>query len=216
MGSSWSNKAPRFITRNEFWLKRLHSLSGILPIGGYLLFHLFQNSYAQYGPARYNELIESLQGVPYRLILELGVIAAPILYHILYGFAIIRWGSPNVGSYPYIENWKYLLQRLTGLVAFLYIGVHVYRTTLQEYLFHREVDFELIANDLSNPFYYLFSAISIVCIAFHFGNGLWSFLITWGITRGERSQKVSGVICAGVFIFIAIWGNHILYQFLKE
>ena len=30
--------------RRHFWLRKLHSLSGLVPIGGYLFFHLFENA----------------------------------------------------------------------------------------------------------------------------------------------------------------------------
>ncbi|MBI4208743.1 MAG: succinate dehydrogenase [Deltaproteobacteria bacterium] len=214
MSSSFNNTAPGFLVRNEFWLKRLHSLSGILPIGAYVVFHFFQNSYAQHGPERYNEVVHALQGIPYRFILELGVIALPILYHALYGFAILRWGAPNVRAYPYLANWRYVFQRLTGVVALAYIVFHVYRTTMQDYLYGREVNFQLMAIDLSQPWIFLCYAIGIVCVAYHFGNGLWSFLITWGITRGERAQRVSSLICLGIFVSMAVWGIHILTRFI--
>ncbi|MNN74886.1 Succinate dehydrogenase cytochrome b558 subunit [compost metagenome] len=44
--------------------------------------------------------------------------------------------------------------------------------------------------------------IGVVAACFHFSNGLWSFLISWGVTVGPRSQKVSSVLCLGLFVIV--------------
>jgi succinate dehydrogenase / fumarate reductase cytochrome b subunit len=44
--------------------------------------------------------------------------------------------------------------------------------------------------------------IAIIAACFHFSNGLWSFLISWGITVGPRSQRVSSVLCLGLFVIV--------------
>ena len=38
-----------------FLWRRLHSLSGIIPVGAFLLFHIFENLSALRGPEAYNE-----------------------------------------------------------------------------------------------------------------------------------------------------------------
>ena len=35
-------------------------------------------------------------------------------------------GKSNVSQYPWVKNWLYTLQRYTGLIAFAYIGWHLY------------------------------------------------------------------------------------------
>ncbi len=36
-------------------------------------------------------------------------------------------GRVNVNVYPWAGNWMYLMQRITGLIAFAYIVQHVWR-----------------------------------------------------------------------------------------
>ncbi len=50
----------------------------------------------------------------------------PIIFHAVIGFVIIRGGLPNTGRYAYGANWRYTLQRATGVIAFFFIFWHVF------------------------------------------------------------------------------------------
>ncbi len=71
--------------------------------------------------------------LPFVAVLEIVVIYIPILYHSLYGFFITAYGQPNFGKYPYGRNRMYFLQRISGVIAFFYIGYHVWHTSLAKY-----------------------------------------------------------------------------------
>ena len=51
----------------------------------------------------------------------------PILFHALYGFWIWYTGQSNTAAYSYRRNWLYTAQRWSGLVAFVYMGLHVWQ-----------------------------------------------------------------------------------------
>ena len=72
----------------SFWLRRLHSLTGIVPIGLFLLEHFISNAEAFKGPVAYAKQVEFLNSLPFVLVLELFGIWIPILYHGLYGVFI--------------------------------------------------------------------------------------------------------------------------------
>jgi succinate dehydrogenase / fumarate reductase, cytochrome b subunit len=111
---------------HSFLLRKLHSLSGLIPVGAYMADHLFENSFSLVSPEKYNEASRSLQTIPWRLPLEIGIIWLPILYHAAYGFYIWYRGKINVSQYPWVGNWMFTLQRWTGLVAFFFLGWHLY------------------------------------------------------------------------------------------
>ncbi|MCU1298843.1 MAG: succinate dehydrogenase subunit, partial [Acidobacteriaceae bacterium] len=73
---------------HSFWLRRLHSFSGIIPIGVFLIEHFISNAFATKGPAAYTKQVEFLSSFPFVVGLELFGIWLPILYHSLYGFYI--------------------------------------------------------------------------------------------------------------------------------
>ena len=111
---------------NSFLLRRLHSLSGIVPIGAFLLEHFISNSEALRGPAAYPDQVKFLTSLPFVAVLEWGFIFLPLLYHGLYGLYIWYRGDSNVGEYPWSGNWLYTAQRWTGIIAFVYICYHLY------------------------------------------------------------------------------------------
>ena len=114
---------------SSFVLRRLHSLSGIVPVGAFLFEHiLISNSTAigQNGPAAYARQVSFLANLPLVFFLELFGIWLPIAFHALYGFYIWYRGDGNTVSYPWTGNWMYTAQRWTGAIAFVYIVWHTY------------------------------------------------------------------------------------------
>ena len=113
------------LDRSFLW-RRLHSVSGVFPIGAFLLEHLLTNFYATRGPEAYNEKVRFLAELPAVVALEALFIWIPLAYHGLYGVWIWWRGEGNVLQYPWAGNRLYTLQRWTGLLALAYIGFHVW------------------------------------------------------------------------------------------
>src|SRR5437868_7499055 len=96
----WKGVTPlRAGEGHSFLLRRLHSLSGIVPIGAFLVEHFVSNSEATKGAVAYNEQVRFLTGLPFVSVLEWVFIFLPILYHAFYGFYIWYRGESNVGEY---------------------------------------------------------------------------------------------------------------------
>ncbi|HKP47735.1 MAG TPA: hypothetical protein VJT50_14135, partial [Pyrinomonadaceae bacterium] len=108
-----------------FVLRKLHQLSGIMPLGFFLLEHFYTNSKALTGAADFNNAVKDLQSIPYILFVEIGGIFIPLIYHAVYGLVITIEARPNNLAYPYPRNWFYLIQRITGVVLFFFITFHV-------------------------------------------------------------------------------------------
>jgi len=53
--------------KNHFFIRKMHSLFGVIPIGLFLLEHLYTNSFATQGAASYNAKIEFLKSLSYVL-----------------------------------------------------------------------------------------------------------------------------------------------------
>jgi succinate dehydrogenase / fumarate reductase, cytochrome b subunit len=68
-------------TGNSFLLRRLHSLSGIVPIGAFLLEHFISNFEAFHGPEAYGKQVAFLNNLPFVLAMEICFIWIPILFH---------------------------------------------------------------------------------------------------------------------------------------
>ena len=203
-----------------FYLRRLHSLTGVLPIGAFLIVHLFTNAYS-WSPEAFNEHVKALNQTPLVQVIEWGAIIAPILFHGLLGLWMFTQMDANQLEYGNFRNYMYLFQRLSGVVVFAFIAFH---------LFHFRIGHELDFKDVHNPDYNPYKvikkgiedspwitglyAIGIVASAFHFANGLWSFSITWGITIGRRSQLLMSYATMALFFGISLFGLYALFGFL--
>jgi succinate dehydrogenase / fumarate reductase cytochrome b subunit len=86
---------------NSFLLRRLHSLSGIVPIGAFLLEHFVSNFEAFHGPEAYGRQVAFLNSLPFVLAMEIVFIWIPILYHGVYGIYIWVRGDSNLRAYPW-------------------------------------------------------------------------------------------------------------------
>ncbi len=82
----------------SYLLRKLHSLTGIIPVGAFLAEHFWSNSYALVSSNLYNEKSRELQTIPFRLAVEWLVIFLPMLYHGGYGIYIWLRGKSNVSS----------------------------------------------------------------------------------------------------------------------
>lgn len=199
---------------SSFLLKRLMSITGMLPVGAFLLQHFFSNSYIFISQEAYNEHSRFLTSLPMVVLLELGLIYFPILLHAALGLAIIYRGQNNFTSYGQFRNWMYFFQRLSGFLALVFIATHSYMTRIKTFLSGGEITAAHMSEVLKQPFWFWFYMIGVVMVVFHFSNGLWSFLVTWGITIGRKAQRVSAAVTMGMFVVMAIWGIGILLRFV--
>jgi succinate dehydrogenase / fumarate reductase cytochrome b subunit len=186
----------------HFWLRRLHSISGVLPIGAFLLEHMFTNAFILGGPAAYNAKIEFLRSLPFVTFMEVTFIGIPILYHALYGIYVWGTGKSNLAWYPYPKNFLYTLQRWTGLLAFAYIAYHVYHTRIVNALYGTEVSYARMEELVSVPWVFWFYVAGLAAVMFHFANGIWGFFVSWGLTISQRSQKIAGAWSAALGLLL--------------
>jgi succinate dehydrogenase / fumarate reductase cytochrome b subunit len=82
----------------SFLLRRLHSLSGIFPIGAYVLEHMISNAYANRGANAYSQQVHFLTSLPFVPALEIFFIFIPLAYHAGYGLVIWWGGEAKRGS----------------------------------------------------------------------------------------------------------------------
>ena len=210
--------------RDSFLLHKLHSLSGVFPVGFFMIQHLVANSYSLRGEQEFNTVVSVFGYLPFVAVLEWAIVFIPILFHSIYGFMITAEMRANTGTYQYGRNWLYLAQRISGVVAFVYIAFHTYSTwglkKAFELSLNHEAGFRAISYDammwrFSSPLYTLAYIIGITAAAFHLGNGLFNFGIRWGITVGNTAQKVSAVLWSGVgfaLTVIGIWTSLNFYS----
>jgi succinate dehydrogenase / fumarate reductase, cytochrome b subunit len=206
-----------------FILRKLHQLTGIMPLGFFLLEHFYTNSKALTGAADFNSAVKDLQSIPYILFVEIGGIFIPLIYHAVYGMVITVEARPNNLHYPYSRNWFYTIQRLTGMILFFFITFHVlnFRFGLIPGLntvsvaHHPEQSFDIVAGEFRRIPIFVIYVIGITSTVWHLANGIWLFLVDWGITIGERAQKITGYACLAFGIFLLAVGINAAVAFIR-
>jgi succinate dehydrogenase / fumarate reductase cytochrome b subunit len=195
---------------STYLLRKLHSLSGVIPVGAFLAEHFWSNSAILVSPDKYDSVSQELQTIPFRPLVELAVIVLPILFHGGYGVYIWLRGKSNLSDYSWIGNWMFTLQRYTGLVAFIFIGWHFYTERM---LTGGRSTFASVRADMFNPLYLAFFVVGIVCSSFHLGVGVWNFLCKWGLAATARAQRAAGKLGALVGVSFALMGLLIVIGF---
>jgi succinate dehydrogenase / fumarate reductase cytochrome b subunit len=197
----------------EFFNRRLHSLLGVIQVGLFLVQHLVVNHFATGGEESFNNAAHFMESLPFRIFLETFVIYLPLLFHAIYGLYIAFTAKNNASRYGYFRNWMFMLQRVSGVITLVFVAWHVWETRVQA-AFGADVNFQMMENILSNPFMFWFYIIGVISAIFHFANGLWSFLVSWGITVSPRSQVISTYVTIGIFIALSIVGVRALTAFI--
>lgn len=202
------------MSQTDFYLRRLHSLTGIVPVGFFLLEHIFTISRAIAGPKEFDAATAFLQTIPMKAAMEIGFIALPLLFHGIYGLYAAFIAKNNVLTYSYFRNWTFYAQRITAYIAFLFIAWHVWLLRFGGAGLGQVTTFQAVAQVMDNPVTFALHLIGFIATVFHFTNGLWAFLITWGVTVGPRSQRMSQYLCWGLFAFLNIVGLAALTRFV--
>ncbi|HYF77545.1 MAG TPA: succinate dehydrogenase cytochrome b558 subunit [Symbiobacteriaceae bacterium] len=212
-----------FFRRNHFLMRRLHSLTGVVPVGGFLLFHLYENSKALQGVEAYNEVVLSINSMQFVLLLEIFGIFLPLYFHALYGIYIAADARHNVKQYSYGRNWAFVLQRISGLLTVFFVTWHIWEFRIQKALgaygpkVHGTMsglpDFDVVQNAFQNNIIAAWYIIGIIAAAYHLCNGIYTFLITWGITIGPKSQRVSNLITNAAFVGVSALGVITVFAF---
>ncbi|HEY0161256.1 MAG TPA: succinate dehydrogenase cytochrome b558 subunit [Edaphobacter sp.] len=201
---------------NSFFWRKLHSLTGIVPIGAFLVEHLVSNFEAINGPLAYGMQVKFLNSLPLVRLLEWAFIFIPLAYHAGYGVFIAFRGRSNVNVYPWAGNWMYLSQRVTGIIALLYIVQHVWRQRFSGVMLpeHPGAAFAKVQHELSNPIMLAIYVIAMIATTWHFAYGVWLFAAKWGITPGDKARKRFGYVCTAVGIALCLMGLVSIWAFV--
>ena len=208
-----------FFQRHEFLIRRLHSLSGLIPVGLFMLVHLAANASIMNGVSAFQNIVYQIHSLGDAvIIIEWLFIFLPILFHALFGFVFIFYAKNNTGSYPYTSNIRYRLQRITGMIAFFYILYHVLHMNGVIHIdwfkdkvlspiglaqFYPYSAASTAAEAMQNPIITIIYAIGILACVYHFANGLWTMGITWGVWVSPKAQALASKVCLAIGIVVA-------------
>lgn len=221
---------PSFLARHEFLIRRLHSLSGLIPVGAFLCVHLLTNASVLNGAGTFQDQVDKIHRLGAMLpLVEWTFIFIPILFHAIVGVIMIRGGLPNTSSYPLVGNIRYTLQRATGMIVFAFIIWHVIQMHALGGLFKNVEMFPLPTGGAAfNPHeaastaaqtlqaslgVQILYAIGVLCAVYHLANGLWTMGITWGVWTSPAAQRRANYLSIAVGVVLAALGLGAIFGF---
>jgi succinate dehydrogenase / fumarate reductase cytochrome b subunit len=221
-GTTRVENSASFLARNDFLIRRLHSLAGLIPVGAFMCVHLVVNASVLESPGAFQRNVYQIHSLGSLLpVVEWAFIFLPILFHAVIGVVIVAGGMPNTGNYPYEANVRYTLQRITGLLAFLFIAIHVFH---MHGWFHADVWLEKVVHPLGGAQFKPFNAastaglalqsvvmvaiylIGVLSCVYHLANGIWTMGITWGLWISPAAQSRALKICGLFGVLLAVVG----------
>ena len=202
------------LNKENFALHKLHSLTGIIPVGYYLAQHLLLNTFSLAGRDKFNGVIGFFESMPVHFLyaLKFFSIWLPLIFHAVYGLFIVARAKYNYGekAYSFRENRYFSFQRWSGIGAFLFLIYHMASTSVMGTLQGPAViQYDSWAARLSSGGTYLILVVYLLGVAlctYHLSYGIWSFCIRWGITISEKAQNSVWKLAGASFVLLTLMG----------
>ena len=188
-------------------VRRVFSLTGVLPLGVFLVLHAATNSRAVLGEQAFLATVRLHERIPALPLVEALFVFAPLLVHASVGAWLVARRVPLSEPSPYPRGVHGAL-RATGFVAVAFLAVH-----LPELRFRapgtRPSGGELLtvlSSDLSAtshgvPWWGVLYLAATGCVTFHFVVGLWGFFArsrAGGAPRARRWAAWSAAVLGAV------------------
>lgn len=209
----------------NFLLRKLHQLTGIVPLGLFFFAHMFTNAKAMNGEKVFNDAVADIHHLPFLLFIEIFGIFLPLLYHSVYGIFISAEAKVNVGNYSYWHNWFYVFQRVTGVFLFFFLLFHLlhfrwglfgsFGLTTKAVAGNAELAFQIVSVDFQIGWVLVFYVLGVAATAWHLGYGMFLFAVDWGIVIGEKAQKFTLYACAAIAIGLFAVGTNAAFSFVR-
>lgn len=208
---------------NTFLLRKLHQITGIVPLGIFFFVHMFTNSKAMNGEASFVKAVEEIHGIPFLPLVEVFGIFVPLMFHSVYGILISAEAKPNAVSYSFGRNWFYIFQRATGIFLFFFILFHLLHfrfglvpgLSLMAVAGNADKAFSIVAGDFQISWVLIVYVLGVIATAWHLAYGLFLFAVDWGIVIGEKAQKMALSACLGVAVLLAFVGINAAVSFVR-
>lgn len=206
-----------------FLLRKLHQITGIVPLGVFFFVHMFTNSKAMNGDVSFNKAVKEIHDIPYLLLIEIFGIFLPLLFHSVYGVIIAAEAKPNALNYGYSRNWFYVLQRATGIFLFVFILFHILNLRfglvpgLNSIPVAGNADqaFTIVSKEFQITWVLILYILGIVATAWHLAYGFFLFAVDWGLVIGEKAQKATLTACAGLALMLSFVGINAAVSFVR-
>jgi succinate dehydrogenase / fumarate reductase cytochrome b subunit len=185
-------------------LRRAFSLSGVVPLGAFLVFHLAVGLRALGGEERLASTLDAIhqsRGFP---LLEAMLVYAPLLVHAAIGVSLVVTGETLVERTPYSPAVTAGM-RATGTLAAGFLALHVAETRLSAGYAPADggaltttLAARLSSTHLGIPWHGVGYLVGAGCVAFHFAVGCWGLYARSAHGQGSSGRRRGAAWLAAV------------------
>lgn len=206
-----------------FLLRKLHQVTGIVPLGMFYFVHIYTNLTAMNGPKIFNDHVQDIHDIPFLLFIEVFGIFLPLAYHSIYGVLISGEAKVNVLSYPYARNWFYLFQRITGIFLFFFLLFHLLNfrfglipgLNMTPVAGHAQEAFSIVSTEFRTTWIVVVYILGVLATAWHLGYGIFLFAVDWGVVIGERAQRLTIKAALALAVLLGLVGVNAVFAFVR-
>jgi succinate dehydrogenase / fumarate reductase cytochrome b subunit len=80
---------------------------------------------------------------------------------------------------------------------------------------HPDQSFDIVSREFRMIPIFIVYVIGIFATVWHLANGIWLFMVDWGITIGERAQRLTGYACIAFGLLLLAVGINAAVAFIK-
>ncbi len=171
-----------------------------MPLGAYLVLHLFEATSAVEGRQAFAEGMRGVGSGTLTLVAEVTLVLVPLVVHA--GLGIYLWVRPSDEPSPYATPAMRTLQRGSGLVVLVFLALHLSHTFALE-LGGAEASllYDRLRVDMGTPLYLGVYVIGTAAVALHLANGLPAAARRFGVVKTEGAARGMR-IAAGALAFV--------------
>jgi succinate dehydrogenase / fumarate reductase cytochrome b subunit len=188
---------------------RVFSLSGVLPLGAFLVLHVALNARALGGELPFARAVAWTERVPLLGLFEGVFVFVPLAVHGAFGLWLVVTRRPFAVPSPYPRAVR-IAMRVTGVLVLAFLAMHLPELRFRLYPARPEAAqlMTLLAEDLSSlraglPWRGALYLLGSACATFHFVGGLWGHFASTARATTERARRLAGWWAAAVGV--AMW-----------
>jgi succinate dehydrogenase/fumarate reductase cytochrome b subunit (b558 family) len=176
-------------------LRRAFTLTGVVPLGAFLVVHVVANLRALDGDAAFDRAVRAFGRIPLLGVVEALVVFAPLLFHAAFGLWLVVRRAPLRTPSPYPRAIG-IAVRVTGVLAVAFLAMHLPELRFRDAAVRPgggalgvALDADLSSMWHGLPWRAVAYLLGAACVCFHFAAGLWAFFATTSRGEGPRTRR---------------------------
>lgn len=210
---------PGLSQRRRALVLRAFRLSGVLPLGLFILVHAAANARALAGDGPFLDTVRAFQSIPGLLAFEVVLVFAPLLFHAAVGFWMVLARVPLATPSPYPPALR-IAVRVTGILAIAFLAMHLPEFRFRTPGAHPDgaalltsLDADLSTMRSGLPLRAIGYLVGSALVCFHLGAGLWGYFATTPQGQGGRARRFAAWWSAAVgAILWVLFANVVVYH----